>query len=659
MDKDRISLQLNKIFVLAFFAIACLIMFVMSTGVISAIAHADYTPIVTVENKTVHRGQAFTIDFDLSNNEGLISLYLTLNYDSSVMKLLNVEQGNALSSLTFTNTNTQTELGYGVLPFNMLWDGRKSDNSNGNIIRLTFESFSTAEIGTYPITLTYDATNTNSEYGKPIAINIVNGSVTIIKGEFEAIYYDWNDKELYRKDYNADDVPLYVGNLPSRETDKCYSYEFIGWKGIVSEDINVIKYQADYKLTPIIYQVFYYVDGVNEESFDGIVTADDYYKALEIPYGTSLENEYPLKSRYVFSGWFKDDKCTIPFTENLMPAENISLYGYFVYDIRTTSIPKIQMSMTENDDNTVTVNANMVVNTGFNGMVLTLSYDRSALEFIGFEKKDTFSSLQFDTTDFNTDAGYDVDNFKFYYEHSENTYETGLFLALNFRIKDNSSAGVYGVTFTLGNTDATYINGINGIRYTEIEIIGVQIPVGKIYQWERSAEDDADITVTSDDGMPADTTLKVSLVPESKHQIESKSVEEIAGDDMELKAVYNLRLLRVLGNVETEVQPDGALVVEIKLTASQQACKRLALYYVNDNGEMMLYNSERDGDVLRFKTDHLSWWAIVGDKTVAGGKVSDATITLITMPIMLAVATMAYALIIMGKNKKKKGEIDR
>ena len=128
MDKDRISLQLNKIFVLAFFAIACLIMFVMSTDVISAIAHADYTPKVTVENKTVHRGQTFTIDVDLTNNEGLIALYLTLDYESSVMKLVNVEQGNALSSLTFTNTNTQTVLGYGILPFNMLWDGRKSDN---------------------------------------------------------------------------------------------------------------------------------------------------------------------------------------------------------------------------------------------------------------------------------------------------------------------------------------------------------------------------------------------------------------------------------------------------------------------------------------------------------------------------------------------------
>ena len=659
MDKDRIRLQLNKIFVLAFMAIVSLIMFVMNADIIGAVAHADYTPVVTVDSKIVHRGQTFNIDVDLTDNEGLISLYLTLDYDSSAMKLVNAEQGVALNSLTFTHTNTQTEVGYGILPFNMLWDGKTSDNSNGNLLRLTFESFSTAETGVYPITLTYDEANTNSDYGQPIEIGIVNGSVNLIKGEFEAVYYDWDGTELYRKDYNADDVPSYVGELPTRETDECYSYEFIGWKGIVSEDINVIKYQADYKLTPIVYQVFYYVDGAQEDSFDGIVTADDYYKALEIPYGTFLENAYPVKNRYVFSGWFKDDKCTIPFTDNFMPAKNLSLYGYFVYDIRTTSIPKIQMSMIENDDNTITVNANMVLNTGFNGMVLTLGYDRTALEFIGFEKKDTFSSLQFDTTDIETAAGYDVDNFKFYYEHSENTYETGSFLALKFKIRDNSKVGIYGVTFTLGNTDATYINGINGIRYTEIEILGVQIPVGKIYQWERSAEDDANITVTSDEGMPSDTTLKVSLVPESKHNIDGKTVEEIAGNDMELKAVYNIRLLRTIGNVEVEVEPNGTLTVEIKLTASQQALTHLSLYYVNDNGEMILISCERDGDVLRFKTDHLSWWAIVGDKTVVGGKVSDAMVMLITMPIMLAVATMAYALIVIGKNKKKKGEIDR
>ena len=654
MDKGRISSKLNIIFVLAFVPIGCLITFIAQSGTISAFALADYTPVVTVEEKTVHRGQTFTIDVDLSDNEGLISLYLTLDYNSSVMKLVNVQQGDALGSLTFTNTNSQTELGYDILPFNMLWDGRASDSSNGKILRLTFESFSTAEVGTYPITLTYSASNTNSEYGKAIAINIVNGSVTLIKGEFEAIYYDWDGAELYRKDYNADDVPTYVGDEPFRQEDACYSYSFNGWQGIVSDDAHTLKYQANYILTPKVYTAFYYIDGVNEDSFDGIVTTDDFYTAYEIAYGTYLENTYPIKNRYVFSGWFKDDKCTIPFTENFMPAENISLYGYFVYDIRTTSIPKIQLSMIENNNNTVTVNANMVINTGFNGMVLTLDYDRTALEFTGYEKKAAFSSLQFDTTNIDTEEGYNVDDFKFYYEHTENTYETGLFLVLTFKIKDNSAVGVYNVTFTLGNTDATYINGTNGIRYTEIEIIGTQISIGKIYQWERSTEDDADITVTSEEGMPADTTLKVSLVPESKHGIDSKTVEEIAGEDLELKAVYDLQLIRIFGDVETVIDPDGTLSVEIKLTPGQQKSNKLELYYVNDNGEMVSYEYERDGNGIRFETAHLGRWAIVGEKPTATGRLSDAAVTLITMPILLAIVTMGYALILLGKRKKEK-----
>ena len=49
-------------------------------------------------------------------------------------------------------------------------------------------------------------------------------------------------------------------------------------------------------------------------------------------------------------------------------------------------------------------------------------------------------------------------------------------------------------------------------------------------------------------------------------------MEEVAGRDMEIKAVYNLRLLRTLAGVETEVEPNGTLTVEIQLTATQQAC---------------------------------------------------------------------------------------
>ena len=79
----------------------------------------------------------------------------------------------------------------------------------------------------------------------------------------------------------------------------------------------------------------------------------------------------------------------------------------------------------------------------------------SIAQEIGFEKGETFDNLQFDTT--NTESGLDVEEFKFYYEYSENTYETGVFLKLKFRLLSDAETGLYGVTFTLkNNNDATY-----------------------------------------------------------------------------------------------------------------------------------------------------------------------------------------------------------
>lgn len=616
-------------------------------------APADYTPVVTTENKTVHRGQTFTIGIDLSDNEGLIALCLELDFRRDVISLVNVERGDALADLTYTNTNSETSAGYNIQRFRMLWDGKVSTDTNGNLVTLTFDSFSDAPIGTYPITLSYDANNTNREYNAPIAVTVVSGSVTITTGEFEAVYYDWDDTELYRKDYNSDQTAEYVGETPFREEDECYSYRFNGWKGIASEEQNVLKYRADYILTPKEYQIMYYADGYMDDSFDGIVDKNDRWKAEILDYGTFLENDYPTKTNYLFSGWFIDEKCTKPFTESHMPAHDVELYGYFVFDIRTTSIPKIQLSSVSYEEDVVVIEADMVVNTGFNGMVLTLSYDRDALEFIGFEQGEIFEALQFTTT--NTQNGLDVENFKFYYEHSENTFETGVFLKMRFRKKESaSSAGLYEVTFTMDNRDATYINGKSGIRYTEIEIIGTQVPIGKLYRWEKSAEDSAEITVSSESGLPADTALRVSLVSESEHKIDSRAVAATAGRNMEIKAVYDLRLMRIMGDTVVEIAPDGMMTVEIKLTDEQLKSEDLLLYYVDDDGNLVAHEYERIGDAVRFQTDRLDRWAIVGDIPTAGGKLSDAAVMLISMPILLAIATMGYTLIILGKNKKKK-----
>jgi len=81
-------------------------LFSMTNQYHEALADSSYTPVIDVEDKVVHRGQTFTVDVNLKDNEGLISLYLSLDYNSEAMRLTNVEKGGALDSLTFTMTNS-------------------------------------------------------------------------------------------------------------------------------------------------------------------------------------------------------------------------------------------------------------------------------------------------------------------------------------------------------------------------------------------------------------------------------------------------------------------------------------------------------------------------------------------------------------------------
>ena len=151
MEKIMTSSRRNGYFRLRALAIAILVflfLFPLGTLQVSAAETAPTDlPVVRVENKTVHRGQTFELQIYLDQNPGLISLMLELEYDKSAMELVGIAHGDALSSHTFTTTNTETEEGFLITPFRMLWDGRTQDKTTGVLAILTFESKIDAEIG--------------------------------------------------------------------------------------------------------------------------------------------------------------------------------------------------------------------------------------------------------------------------------------------------------------------------------------------------------------------------------------------------------------------------------------------------------------------------------------------------------------------------------
>ena len=595
-------------------------------------------PVVRVEDKTIHRGQTFEVDVYLDSNPGLISLLLELEYDKSVMELVSFTLGDALSAHTFTTTNVDAGEGYLTTPFRLLWDGRTPDASVGKLITLTFRSEVDAEIGEYPITINYDRKNTHVEYETPCDVQIKNGTVTFIKGEYSVKYLNYDGTVLFEKDYNADAIPSYDGPTPTRPADERYSYVFKGWRGIVSDADDVICYEADYELIAQIYQVFFYVDG-------------EYFNALECAYGEYINmTKIPSQKNHVFDGWYADEELTQKVSSIQMPAHDVVLYGRMKFNVRENPVPEITLNVDKIDQDYVYVKVDVTKNPSISGLVLTLDYDRGALTFEGFERGEAFAGLQFDYT--NVDQGFTADPFRFYWEHSSNTLETGRLLTLKFKINDEAEDGVYHVTMTYDyTTDAVYVDETGNLSYTKLDIVGAQIPIGKIHYWNEKIENVVDIIAQCPEGMPADTVLRIE-VSTANLDIPKELIQSQVAKNTELKAVYTIELLR---NNE-KVQPNGHITIKIKLTEAQMLCTELYVCYVDADNNLTVYDSVVEDGYIIFETDHLSYWAIVGNELDVNmnqtGTQGPANSHIIIIAFaLLAISCMAFCLIIIAQKK--------
>jgi hypothetical protein len=326
------------------------------------------------------------------------------------------------------------------------------------------------------------------------------------------------------------------------------------------------------------------------------------------------------------------------------------------FNIREDSVPEIELSLDRIEGEYAYVNVTVVQNPSLSGLLLTLDYDKTAMTFVGFERGSAFQSLQFDHTD--TAQGYEADPFRFYFEHSSNTSETGLILVLKFKVKEEALDGVYSVTMTYDpNTDATFINEDGSLWYTMLKIKGAQIPVGEIYHWNEEIDGagEGDVFVECLEGMPADTVLEIKLATANLN-ISVAQVQTEFGEGKELKAAYSVALLRN----GVAVQPNGTLTVKIKLTQAQMMCSELFIVHVSDTGEFTLYDSRVEDGYIVFETDHLSHWAIIGNVLDMVNGESNAPLTptnfhvLLLSFALLAIASMAFVLIVLAQVRKGK-----
>ena len=97
---------------------------------------AEGNTVLVMKGREDYDTQEIEIDVTVEENAGVCGMLLSLDYDTSVFTLIDLEYGTAFSSLAPIHTNTQTDEGYGIYPFKITYLGEENDTSTGKMMTL-------------------------------------------------------------------------------------------------------------------------------------------------------------------------------------------------------------------------------------------------------------------------------------------------------------------------------------------------------------------------------------------------------------------------------------------------------------------------------------------------------------------------------------------
>jgi len=161
-------------------------------------------------------GSRVNVTISIADNPGIVSATLTVKYDTNVLTLVEVKD--------LGNLGTQVHKPQLVSPYTLAWaNDTLSENItfNGGLVTLVFEISNNAEIGDYPIEISYnydnyDIYNTNAE---KVKFYTVDGNISIV--------------DVIIGDVNSDGL---VNNL-----DRLTITRFLAnWEGYTEETINMV-----------------------------------------------------------------------------------------------------------------------------------------------------------------------------------------------------------------------------------------------------------------------------------------------------------------------------------------------------------------------------------------------------------------------------------
>ena len=159
---------------------ALLLAVCVSASLLCVPALAAGEPTIRVSGASAQAGGTVRISISLENNPGIIAMLLKVEYNSSVLTLIDVQDAGLLGT-TYHNPDLAKS------PYILSWANDSADENytvNGTIVTLTFQIKEGAAAGSYPVTVSYDneedhILNFNLE---TVDFRVEEGYVTVTSG---------------------------------------------------------------------------------------------------------------------------------------------------------------------------------------------------------------------------------------------------------------------------------------------------------------------------------------------------------------------------------------------------------------------------------------------------------------------------------------------
>ncbi len=227
--------------------LSLVVSFVLAFGMVSFAA--DGEAVISVSDASGKPGDVVEIQIIVENNPGIAVAGIHVNYDNSVMKIVEVADGKIWGENMHSPDLTPC-------PYKLFWFNpiiTENISANGVVATLKFEILQDAKAGKYPISLNYDFDNDDI-----LDVNLENVKFSLVNGNVEVIGDEPVTDNIGTTDTPVE-IPTDVMTSQKRakdiiclKIDKSYAYTFGNLTSIDSANDKVVPYIVnDRTLVPL------------------------------------------------------------------------------------------------------------------------------------------------------------------------------------------------------------------------------------------------------------------------------------------------------------------------------------------------------------------------------------------------------------------------